>query len=178
MSAAVTLDVADLARVTGAFDALAGADTLPLMQIIAQAGEAIVSENFEGEHDPDGYPWFPSMAALAEGRKTLTKRGFLSGSIASNASANEAEVGTNLDYARAHQEGFTGTQQVGAHKRTIRQAFGRVLKAPIEVMVPAFSRNFHTPARPFLGWGAAATQEAHALAEDFLTGLLPAGAVQ
>lgn len=178
MSAAVTLDASGIAKLQGFLAELAGVDTTPLMENIGQAGESFSSENFEGEHDPDGYPWFPSMAALAEGRKTLTKHGFLSGSIGHNATSSEVEVGTNLIYARIHQEGFTGAQQVKAHKRTINQAFGKPLKTPVEVMMPAATRNFHMPTRPFLGWGYELTAEVNALAEDFLATLLPSGAAQ
>lgn len=174
--ASITMDATGIAALTGFLASLTDADFLSLMTNIAMAGEAFVSESFEGEHDPDGMPWFPSMAALAEGRKTLSKGGFLSGSVESNVTAGQAEVGTNLIYARIHQEGFTGSQTVSAHKRTITQAFGKPLKSPVEVMMPTATRNFHMPQRSFLGWGHEALKEANALAEDFLAAMLPSGA--
>ena len=52
------------------------------------------------------------------------------------------QVGTNIPYARLHEEGLT----VPAHIRIIKQAFGRQLKFPVAVNV----KSFKMPKRPFL----------------------------
>jgi len=59
-------------------------------------------------------------------------------------------VGTNVVYGRRWEEGFRGTEQVKAHVRSIRQAWGRSI-TPREVQVGAFSRDLDIRPRPFLG---------------------------
>lgn len=61
-----------------------------------------------------------------------------------------ASVGTNVAYARIHELGFDGTQNVQAHLRTIKQAWGMQLKSPVEVKVRAFTRHMKMPKRSFL----------------------------
>ena len=46
--------------------------------------------------------------------------------------------------------GFSGTVQVKAHMREIKQAFGRPLKEPKFVQVRAHSANVNFPERSFL----------------------------
>jgi len=62
----------------------------------------------------------------------------------------EGTVGTNVEYAGAHEFGFSGRVTVRAHIRTIKLAFGRQLKSPIEVSVGSFSRSANLPERSFL----------------------------
>lgn len=59
------------------------------------------------------------------------------------------KIGTNVVYGRVHELGFKGPVRVGAHERTIRQAFGRPI-APTRISVGAHTRNVDIPARPFL----------------------------
>lgn len=59
-------------------------------------------------------------------------------------------VGTNVAYARRHEMGFTGTEQVRAHLRMMKQAFGRMVKNPREIMVSQHPRNVKYPAHSFL----------------------------
>ena len=60
------------------------------------------------------------------------------------------EVNTNVRYGVAHEYGFTGTVNVKASMRQIRQAFGRPLKSPRYVQIRAHSRNVKLPERSFL----------------------------
>lgn len=65
-------------------------------------------------------------------------------------------VGTNVEYARRIEEGFTGDERVREHMRTAKQAFGRQIKNPHATMVRAHTRHVNTPPRSFL---ASALQE-------------------
>lgn len=60
-----------------------------------------------------------------------------------------AAVGTNVDYARAHEHGFDGVVTVREHLRTITQAFGNPI-APTQVVVGAHPRHMRLPERSFL----------------------------
>lgn len=58
-------------------------------------------------------------------------------------------VGVKLSYAAAHEFGFDGPENVRAHLRTIKQAFGRSI-APVTFNVRAHTRTVHLPERSFL----------------------------
>lgn len=60
-----------------------------------------------------------------------------------------ASVGTNVNYARAHELGFEGVVNVREHLRTITQAFGNPI-APTQVHVGAHPRHMRLPVRSFL----------------------------
>lgn len=68
------------------------------------------------------------------------------------ASANEISgiVGTNVDYAAAHEYGFKGAVSVKQHLRLVKQAFGRSLKSPVWSTVGAHTKNVSLPERSFL----------------------------
>ena len=73
-----------------------------------EIGEMLVSstvERFDRGEGPDGTSWEPSRRAQAEGGKTLVDRGTLRGSISYEASPQAVVVGSNLVYARPHQDG-------------------------------------------------------------------------
>lgn len=60
-------------------------------------------------------------------------------------------VGTNVPYAAFHEFGFSGTESVKAHLRTIKQAFGKPLKAgALQISVQSFTRHIDYPAHSFL----------------------------
>jgi phage gpG-like protein len=62
-----------------------------------------------------------------------------------------ATVGTNVAYAARHEYGFTGTESVREHMRTITQAFGRPLKEGSKsITVHGFSRKINYPEHSFL----------------------------
>lgn len=140
-------------------------DLTPLMQDIGTQLESSTADNFKGEHSPAGVPWKKSQRAMADGGKTLQRPGSsrLALSITSRATASSVEVGTNVIYARRHNQGFNGTEQVPAtrmkaHRRTLTQVFGVKLAEPREVEVASYVRKAHsrkgnTPQRQFLGLG-------------------------
>lgn len=62
----------------------------------------------------------------------------------------EGLVGTNVEYARRHEYGFDGTENVRSFTRLQTHVFGRELAEPFEVVVQAFTRHARTLERPFL----------------------------
>ncbi|WP_052507987.1 phage virion morphogenesis protein [Sphingomonas hengshuiensis] len=154
-------------------------DLSPLMDTIGALGETHTQDNFEGQHTPDGVPWAPSnrvrrTAVGAAGPQRMTgktlqdsRRLYLS--ITHRSTARSAEWGSNVAYARRHNDGFDGTEAVASHKRTMRQAFGVALAEPIEVVVGAFSRKANTPARTFLGLSAELIGDIEDASEHYLT---------
>ncbi|MEO7691286.1 MAG: phage virion morphogenesis protein [Sphingomonas sp.] len=142
----------------------------PLMETIGQVLATDAEDNFEGEHSPDGAPWKKSQRVLEHGGKTLQLSRRLRMSITYRAGASSVEVGTNVVYARRHQEGFHGPERVASFKRTMREVFGVRLAEPIEVTVGAFTRQANTPARPFLGMSAGAQAEILHHAEAYIGG--------
>lgn len=59
-------------------------------------------------------------------------------------------VGTNVEYARAHEYGVDKNVTVREHMRQIKKAWGKDLKAPKAVMVRSHSRHMRLPERSFL----------------------------
>jgi len=135
--------------------------------------ETSTMERFEDEQAPDGSKWLPSLRAAAEGGKTLTLSARLKLSIRPIVGTDQIEIGTNTVYARRHQEGFNGTEQVGAHSRTMTSAFGRRLRSPIEVAIPSFTRKGSTPKREFLGLSIDDREELSAQTIDYLEEVAP-----
>ncbi|HEX7821046.1 MAG TPA: phage virion morphogenesis protein [Sphingobium sp.] len=149
------------------------ADRRELMEGIGLYLESSTLDRFDQERAPDGSSWTPSLRAKEEGGKTLTDHAILRGSITSNASNDSVEWGSNLIYARPHQLGRTGTEQVGGHKRRIASAFGLKLKSPVEFEVDPFSRKVNLPARPFLGINGEDERQIVGLAEDYVVSIAP-----
>jgi phage gpG-like protein len=61
-------------------------------------------------------------------------------------SGNTGTVGTNLIYAKVHENG--GPIEIGAHMRMMKQAFGKPVKVPREIPISAHIANF--PEKSFL----------------------------
>lgn len=59
-------------------------------------------------------------------------------------------VGTNVEYAAYHEYGFTGTETVRQHLRTITQAWGHPLREPVTFTVREHAREVNYPAHSFL----------------------------
>jgi HK97 gp10 family phage protein len=59
-------------------------------------------------------------------------------------------VGTNVEYAAMIEFGYVGPQDVSAHFRTIKEAFGRPLRFPVTAGVRAHVRQINRPAQPYL----------------------------
>lgn len=58
-------------------------------------------------------------------------------------------VGTNVEYARAHELGFNGQVSVKAHLRQIKMAWGKSI-TPRTVEIRAHSRQVNLPEKSFL----------------------------
>lgn len=79
------------------------------------------------------------------------------------------EVGTNVEYARFQELGFTGTQNIKAHLRTIKEAFGKSIKGgPVTFTVAAHTRKVDYPAHSFLA------SSLHELEPEFKEAILAA----
>ncbi len=100
-------DSADLARLTGFFSNLIGADTSPMMD---EVGAHVVSRTVGRLHDQvdiHGQPLEPSRRAKDEGGKTLIDHGHLRDSYTHNVTngGDSVEIGSNMVYAAIHHYG-------------------------------------------------------------------------
>lgn len=154
-------------------------DLTPLMQDIGAQLETSTADNFDAESSPAGVPWPKSnrVKRTAVGKagplptvtgKTLQLTRRLRLSITSIASASSIEVGSNVVYARRHNQGWSGTEQIASHKRVMHEVFGVKLDNPITVTVKAHSRKANTPRRQFLGLGPHDVGDIEALATTYL----------
>lgn len=82
--------------------------------------------------------------------QTGTLRRSIDQVVQSDGNAVHGIVNTNVRYGAAHEYGFTGTVNVKAHLRHVRQVFGRPLKHPKYVQVGSHSRSVKLPERSFL----------------------------
>jgi hypothetical protein len=69
--------------------------------------------------------------------------------VEQNGATTSATVYSDLDYAHAHEYGFSGTVNVRAGLRRVREAFGRTI-AERMVSVRGYSRRMDLPERSFL----------------------------
>ena len=129
---------------------------LPLMERLGMIAESGVMDYFEEERGPDGKRWEPSIRARETGGKTLTDSARLKLSITHRASARMMEVGTNVKYARPHQEGATIRGKNG--KLTFKLPGGLGFRSVDEVRLPA---------RPFLGFSTDMIGDMEAEAESY-----------
>lgn len=147
---------------------VAGFDNLePLAERFGVYLESATIERFETETAPDGSAWDKSIRAKEEGGQTLTDSSQLRSSIHSEPANGSVRWGSNKIYARIHNEGFDGTVTVGAHSRTITQAFGRQLPGGLVVQVASFERAMKMPKRTFLGINSEDEAELIALTEEY-----------
>jgi len=72
----------------------------------------------------------------------------------------KARVGSALEYARIIEFGFTGTQEVDAHKRTIEEAFGEGIP-PTVVSVSAHTRQVDRKGSFYLTKAVVSQKEPH-----------------
>lgn len=117
--------------------------------LIDSVGEALVSgtlKRFDSEEDPTGKKWKPSARATAEGGQTLTDKAFLRRSIDYAATPDKVMVGSNLRYARIHQQG------------------GKTGKG----------HKVDMPARPYLGVSKEDLEDVRETVADFISGAFKA----
>lgn len=132
-------------------------DFSPVSGAIATLLENSVRRNFREGGRPNTWPASKRADGQAgygnESGQTLVDTARLMNSIVGIGDKDSAQVGTNVDYAAAHNFGVDKeiTQQVREHVRRITQAFGK----PIEqtaVQVKSHSRKRHMklPQREFM----------------------------
>lgn len=148
-------------------------DLTPLMDEIGQYGVTSTIDRFDEGVDPQGTPWIPSLRAAETGGKTLVDKALLRNSMTHRAGRDQVEWGTNVKYAARHNQGFSGTETVSQHMRTMREAFGQRLSQPIDVVIPSFQRNANTPKRQFLGLSTIDIAEIEAIGTDYLRDAVP-----
>jgi phage gpG-like protein len=112
-------------------------------------------------------PWKPRKkdSQKNKGKGILVQSGNLRRSIRITAETRDGvTVGSNIIYAKVHNQGSTETVQIGAHKRTIGVAdiselnkAGKPKKQAITTNVKAHSRKQNIPKRQFLGASPALT---------------------
>ncbi|MEP0235539.1 phage virion morphogenesis protein [Roseibium sp.] len=167
--------------------AQAGGDTSALMAEISGAMLFSVHRRFETETAPNGTPWARHAPRTAKARlkrsrknaagtqlgtpKILRDSNRLYSSIISEASSDEAAVGTNLVYAAIHQAGGTVTQypqsrmvrfrKVGRQTRFAKKAHKRAYDRPVTYG----ARTIVIPARPYLGFSDTDQTEILAITE-------------
>lgn len=97
--------------------------SIPVRKILTAIGDLELMQTklrFRKEQAPDGTQWLKSQRVIKHGGKTLRKSGNLFNSIGRHVSKDFVEVGTNLKYAKPHQEGGKITvpgHVVRAHQR-------------------------------------------------------------
>lgn len=69
--------------------------------------------------------------------------------VAKTPNAISGIVGTNVEYARAHELGFNGQVSVKAHLRQIKMAWGKSI-TPRTVEIRPHTRQVNLPAKSFL----------------------------
>ncbi|MCL2064040.1 MAG: phage virion morphogenesis protein [Candidatus Cloacimonetes bacterium] len=114
-----------------------------------------VKKNFIEGGRPE--KWKPSKRAMQmiKGKtgKTLVDKGILRNSIKYNITNKTIKIGTNVFYARIHNEGgkHTFTQNVRSHLRTITKAWGKSI-SPKKIDVRSHQRTLTVdmPQRRFL----------------------------
>jgi len=82
--------------------------------------------------------------------RTGTLRASINYKMEISARSIYGKVGTNKEYAAAHEYGFDGVVNVQEHLRMMTTAFGKKLLAPKQVSVRAHTVHMQLPERSFL----------------------------
>ncbi len=117
----------------------------------------------------DGKPWKQRRPGSKNntGRAILMKTGRLRRSIRiTGATADQVTIGSDVPYARIHNEGFNGQQSVKEHNRNLKYTAQytdltqttkrgkfrtRTAKSTYETKVKNFTRRMRMPRRQFMG---------------------------
>ena len=140
--ASVAIDASQVAALARRLRAAAAAPTAPLMEAIAAAGESATRARIAaGGPAPDGSAWPSRHPDYVNPFPLLNREGGLVDSLATQASAESAEWGSNLIYTRIHQLGGTIEPK---NADALRFMLGEETVTAKSVTIPA---------RPYLGWG-------------------------
>lgn len=147
------------------FSSLPGKVLDDAAQIVAETATEYYKERFR-EKVFDGNPWAPAKVPRRNG-SLLIDSGNLLGSIRP-AYVGRAKVvisagNDKVDYARVHNEGFTGQVTVPAHVRhTAKHG---------DVQVREHTRRTNIPARPFMGKADELADKIHDRLEGYINSL-------
>ena len=153
----ITYDVTDFERSLG--DLIRKLENRqPLMREMAAAMHDAVEENFEQQGRPAWAGWSPRYAKKRQGGKMLQKSGRLASSINAYSDNDSATVGTNVVYARIHQEGGTinmpARSQRAYYKKNadgrVGHRFARKAESDSSRWNTMGEYKITIPARPFL----------------------------
>lgn len=159
MSFRLMLDKGTLPAAVLAVHRLSDLDEEALMTDIAFLGENQTRRRIESEKtSPDGEAWKPNIAGTSILKRTGDN---LHRSIASNASASEAEWGSSWEFAHVHQEGAVIVPKNGDALTFRLPGNGWATVAKVTI-----------PARPFVGISSANAREIEDLVTDYLGALL------
>lgn len=133
----IQIDVSDFGGVFRRLEPIFSFEPTDLMSNIAGIGESQTRDRISMEKTaPDGTPWKPNAAGTSILMKTGT---LLLASVASSATASQAEWGAAWEYAHVHQDGMT---IIPKNKDRLAFTVGGV---------QVFAKEVTIPARPFVG---------------------------
>ena len=151
----------------------------PLMRRIAGVMADAVEENFAQEGRPKWMGWSPSTERRRRGGRILQLSGRLAGSIGSYSDNDSAVVGTNVKYARIHQEGgdinMPARSQQAYYRQgkngTVGNRFVRKSRSNYSEQHSVGAHKIKIPARPFLMLSDSDEREIEVTIERYLTQL-------
>lgn len=132
-------------------------DTHHLLEGIGNILVTNTQRRFDKEESPKGEKWKKSQRAILQNGKTLTDKGQLKKSIASQIQGDTVIVGTNKEYARIHQ--FGGV---------IKPKKGKYLKFKNPDGTWSLVKEVTMPPRPFIGISDDDIDDAKHLIADFM----------
>ncbi|MEQ1966280.1 phage virion morphogenesis protein [Xenorhabdus nematophila] len=146
-------------------------DRTPMMRQIAATMADAVEENFRQQGRPAWLGWSPAYAKKRAGGKILQHTGRLASSIQQFSDNDEALVGTNVIYARIHQEGGTinmpaRSQQAHYRRKKGQSRFAHKANHSQWSTLPAY--KIQIPARPFLKLTDSDADQIQAILEHYL----------
>jgi len=118
----------------------------------------------QGWKDESLTPWAIRKSNKDAGRSILIKSGLLrrSNRIISK-TEHSITIGSDVPYAKAHNDGFHGPVTVKAHTR---KGFSKSLKVIGDIQVKSFTRNMNFPERRFMGTSATLKKQIRDLITD------------
>lgn len=137
------------------------------VEVVRYSGQRFREQGWDGRPWPKRRPKRRPGAKNNNGRAILVKTGRLRRSVRiTGITEDSVTVGTDVPYARIHNEGYKGSQQVRAHSRRLKfeakytdltektksgKFKVRKAKGVYETKVEAFTRRMRMPRRQFLG---------------------------
>lgn len=151
----------------------------PLMRRLAGLMADAAEENFAQEGRPEWMGRSPSTERRRRGGRILHLSGRLAGSIGSYSDNDSAVVGTDVKYARIHQEGGeismpARSQQTYYRRRkdgTVGNRFVRKSRSNYSETHSVGAHKIKIPARPFLSLTDTDEREIGTVIERYLTQL-------